>query len=56
MPYTPTKVKCPKCGKLIPKRILLLTNGKCNNCGYQIASPMTIFFNGSSKEKTKKLE
>ena len=44
MPYTPTKVKCPKCERLILKEILQVTGGRCPNCGYFIVSPMSKFF------------
>jgi len=40
MPIVNTKVKCPRCKKLIPKKTLLANDGRCPNCGYLIAKPM----------------
>jgi uncharacterized Zn finger protein len=46
----PTKIKCPKCSRLIPKHIVKNTNGKCNNCGYLLANSITLFLpNGNGK-------
>ena len=38
-----SKVKCPRCNKHILKRVMLMTQGKCNNCGYKIAGAITSF-------------
>jgi uncharacterized Zn finger protein len=37
------KLKCPRCGRLVLKKIVKATNGKCNNCGYFLASSITDF-------------
>lgn len=41
--FSPTKVKCPRCNRQILKKVILATRGKCNNCGYTIASAITSF-------------
>ncbi len=51
MPYTPTKIKCPKCERLIPKRIIKANGGRCNYCGYFIASNLELFLNGGKKKE-----
>jgi len=38
-----SKIKCPKCSKQVPKRTIMVTGGKCNNCGYRIAGIITRF-------------
>ena len=38
-----SKLKCPRCNKHILKRVMLMTKGKCNNCGYKIAGAITSF-------------
>ena len=43
MPLLNSKLKCPRCGAIISKDTLKLTNGKCNYCGYLIVSPLKIF-------------
>ena len=48
MPIVNTKVKCPSCGRLIPKKILLINEGHCPYCGHLIASPILAF---TSKKK-----
>ncbi|MEM5815018.1 MAG: hypothetical protein QXD89_00835 [Candidatus Aenigmatarchaeota archaeon] len=42
MPIVNTKIKCPRCEKLTPKKIILANNGRCPNCGYLIAKPLSI--------------
>lgn len=37
------KLKCPRCNRQILKRVILITKGKCNNCGYKIAGAITSF-------------
>jgi hypothetical protein len=37
------KIKCPSCGKHVMKKVLLVTEGKCNNCGYHIAGSISSF-------------
>lgn len=37
------KLKCPKCNRHVLKQIILMTHGKCNNCGYKIAGALTTF-------------
>jgi ssDNA-binding Zn-finger/Zn-ribbon topoisomerase 1 len=47
-------IKCPKCEKQVKKKILKLTNGRCNNCGYMLAGSLSRFaFNNSLNEKSK---
>jgi len=47
-------IKCPKCEKQVKKKILKLTNGRCNNCGYMLAGSLSKFtFNNSTAEKSK---
>ncbi len=55
MPYTPTKVKCPNCERLIPKEILQITGGRCPHCGYQIVSTMHKFFGMKVKKVSVKI-
>ncbi len=38
-----SKIKCPRCNKNILKKVMLATQGKCNNCGYKIAGAITSF-------------
>jgi len=45
----PLKIKCPRCKRLIPKRILKLTDGRCNNCGYLLANSLKTFTSKASK-------
>ena len=40
---SPTKLKCPKCSRHVLKQVVLMTNGKCNNCGYKITGALTSF-------------
>lgn len=40
---SPTKIKCPHCSKQMLKRVMLVTRGKCSNCGYKIAGAITNF-------------
>ncbi len=37
------KLKCPRCGKLVLKKVLVFTEGKCNNCGYFLTNSITKF-------------
>lgn len=46
-------VKCPKCKKQVPKRVLKLTHGKCNNCGFMLASSLTRFTSARDRVKSK---
>ena len=48
-----TKVKCPKCGKQVLKKILKITRGKCNSCGFTLSGSMTRFSSARSRVKTK---
>lgn len=41
--FSTSKIKCPRCSKQILKRVMLVTHGKCNNCGYVIAGAITSF-------------
>ncbi|MEM5794420.1 MAG: hypothetical protein QXS48_00725 [Candidatus Aenigmatarchaeota archaeon] len=43
-------LKCPKCKKPIPYRTLKLTEGRCNHCGYIIASSILKFANNGNKK------
>ncbi|MEM0333183.1 MAG: hypothetical protein QXX30_01820 [Candidatus Aenigmatarchaeota archaeon] len=43
MPIVNTKIKCPRCEKLTPKKTILANNGRCPNCGYLIATPILSF-------------
>lgn len=38
-----SKIKCPNCGRHIMKKIIAATEGRCNNCGYLIASSIMNF-------------
>lgn len=38
-----SNIKCPKCNRQVPKRTIMVTEGKCNNCGYRIAGTITRF-------------
>ena len=38
-----SKLKCPRCGRQVLKKVMLVTSGKCNNCGYKIAGAITNF-------------
>lgn len=38
-----SKLKCPKCSRQVLKRTIIVTKGKCNNCGYKIAGNITNF-------------
>ncbi|MGC9059438.1 MAG: hypothetical protein ACP5H3_03500 [Candidatus Aenigmatarchaeota archaeon] len=49
MPIVNTKIKCPRCGRLIPKKVILANNGRCNYCGYLIATPILAFSNGKKE-------
>ncbi|OGI14617.1 hypothetical protein A3K63_03710 [Candidatus Micrarchaeota archaeon RBG_16_49_10] len=46
-------VKCPKCKKQVPKRVLKLTHGKCNSCGFMLASSLTRFTTARDRIKSK---
>jgi ribosomal protein L37AE/L43A len=41
--FSASKVRCPKCERQVPKRIMLINHGRCNNCGYKIAGALTTF-------------
>ncbi|MCC5994273.1 MAG: hypothetical protein LM587_01630 [Candidatus Aenigmarchaeota archaeon] len=43
MPIVNTKIKCPNCGKLVPKKVVLANEGRCVHCGYLIATPLLNF-------------
>ena len=43
MPIVNTKVKCPHCGRLIKKKVLLMNDGRCPYCGHLIAQPILAF-------------
>jgi|GEM_PF-2237765 uncharacterized Zn finger protein len=47
VPLSNSKIKCPRCKAKIPKQILQKTGGKCNNCGYLIASSVEKFLKRS---------
>jgi acetyl-CoA carboxylase beta subunit len=46
MPIVNEKIKCPKCEKLIQKKVVLANEGRCVYCGYLIATPLLNFANG----------
>jgi len=46
MPIVNEKIKCPRCEKLIQKRVIFANDGRCVNCGYLIAKPLLNFANG----------
>lgn len=46
-------IKCPRCKKQVLKRILKMTNGKCNSCGFILASSLTTFTSARSRIKNK---
>ncbi|MDI6798758.1 MAG: hypothetical protein QMD12_02060 [Candidatus Aenigmarchaeota archaeon] len=48
-----TKVKCPKCGKQILKRVLKTTHGRCDKCGFLLSSSLAIFSSARSRIKSK---
>lgn len=48
-----TKVKCPKCNRQILKRVLKITHGKCNNCGFLLANSLTKFVSVRSRVQSK---
>ena len=50
---TTKKIKCPKCKKLISKRTLKLTRGKCNSCGFLLASSLTRFTSARDRVRSK---
>jgi len=43
-------MKCPKCKKPIPYKTLKLTEGRCNHCGYLIATSILKFANNGNKK------
>lgn len=47
------KVKCPKCGKIILKKELKLTHGKCSKCGFVLSSSLTRFSSARSRVRSK---
>jgi len=48
-----TKVKCPKCGNQVLKRILKTTHGKCNKCGFLLSGSLARFSSARSRIKSK---
>ncbi|MFZ8830512.1 MAG: hypothetical protein ACO2OO_03640 [Candidatus Aenigmatarchaeota archaeon] len=47
MPIVNTKIKCPRCERLITKKVVLVNEGRCVYCGYLIAKPIISFANGN---------
>jgi uncharacterized Zn finger protein len=41
-------INCPRCGKPVLRKILKLTEGKCNNCGYLFANSLTKFISNGN--------
>ncbi|MCS7093748.1 MAG: hypothetical protein RMJ18_01005 [Candidatus Aenigmarchaeota archaeon] len=50
MPIVNTKIKCSRCEKLIPKKVILANGGRCSNCGYLIATPILSFKPGQATQ------
>ena len=46
-------IKCPKCGKTMKKRILKITNGRCNNCNFLLSGSLTRFSSARSRIRNK---
>lgn len=48
-----TKLKCPKCGSQILRRLLRKTRGKCVKCGFLVATYLTKFSTARSRIRSK---
>jgi len=46
-------LRCPNCKKPIPFKTLKLTGGRCNKCGYIIATSILRFANNGGKKSTE---
>ncbi|MBS3055652.1 MAG: hypothetical protein J4452_04140 [Candidatus Aenigmarchaeota archaeon] len=47
------RIKCPKCGKQMQKKLLKITRGKCSNCGFSLASSLAKFSSARSRVQSK---
>ena len=41
--FSADKLKCPKCQRQVLKKVIAVTKGKCNNCGYKLAGTIMGF-------------
>jgi len=46
-------IKCPRCGKRIPKKDLRITHGRCSSCNFLLVASLAKFTSARERVKSK---